>query len=87
MKFQLSVLPLLSPYIGLFYLSGIISCQVRALTGSIQPKCSSPKIQIVKTILVPQISKNQIFVPQISKENIVKYDCGIEWGGFYLFWM
>lgn len=46
-------------YLALYriILSFIISCQVRALTGLIQPKRSSPKIQIVKTIFVPQISK------------------------------
>ena len=37
-KFQLSVLPLLSPHI----LSFIISCQVRFLTSLIQPGPSSP---------------------------------------------
>ena len=75
-------------------LSFITSCQVRALTGLIQPKRSSPKIQ--NDTCAPNFKENRIFVLQISKENIVDYDCGIEFlfilgrteleGGFYLFW-
>ena len=50
-------------------LSFIISCQVRALTGLIQPKRSSPKIQIVKTIVVPQISKKTGYLyPKFQKK-------------------
>ena len=63
-KFQLSVLPLLSPISDYS-----TSCQVRALTGLIQPKRSSPKIQ--NDTCAPNFKDNRIFVPQISKEKLI----------------
>ena len=63
-------LPLLSPLYRII-LSFIISCQVRALTGLIQPKLSSPKIQIVKMIVVPQISKKiRYLYPKFQKKTL-----------------